>query len=224
MNSTTVIVPVLTFIIGGLWGYMLNEHTNFGQTLYGSNTVMDEHHEIPHGMHRMPDGSLMGDGVGGQDMGDMRHMMDMQVESEREFIEGMIPHHEEAVATAKEVLLRGGTTPEIRTLAQNIITAQESEVALMKEWYSAWYGTTYKNTGSYIPMMRDLSALSGEALDRTFLEDMIMHHMGAIMMAESDPSFIEHEEIRNLTEAIIRTQLEEVRLMRTLLTDLSKGE
>jgi uncharacterized protein (DUF305 family) len=217
MNSTTVIVPVLTFVIGGLWGYMLGEYTNFGQTSHSSDTAVHEHKDVPHG-------SLVGTGGRGQEMGGMEHMMDMRVESERAFIEGMIPHHEEAVATAKEVLLRGGTTPEIRTLAENIITAQEREIERMKGWYATWYGTAYESTGTYKPMMRDLSALSGKALDRAFLEDMIMHHMGAIMMAESNPSFIEHEEMRDLTEAIISTQTEEIRLMRTLLESLTRGE
>ena len=33
-------------------------------------------------------------------------------------------------------------------------------------------------------MMRDLSGLSGDRLDRTFLEDMIGHHMAAVTMSQ----------------------------------------
>ena len=145
----------------------------------------------------------------------------MMVRSEKEFITEMIPHHQEAVDTAKEVLARGATTPEIKTLVQNIITAQEKEIADMKAWYQTWYGTPYQPSGNYKPMMRDLESLSGQAIDKAFLEDMVMHHMGAIMMAQSVQQYIEHNEIKTLTEAIISSQSTEIKLMQQLYTTLN---
>ncbi len=172
---------------------------------------------IPHDMHMMPDGSLMHSSSNNDAPGMMDHSM-MTVASERAFLEGMIPHHQEAVATAKEVLARGGTTPEIRQLTSDIITAQEKEIAEMQAWYQDWYGEAYAAVpGAYEPMMRDLTALSGSELDTVFLEDMIMHHMGAIMMAHSVARHIEHEEIVTLSNAIIETQTAEIALMRQLL-------
>jgi uncharacterized protein (DUF305 family) len=179
--------------------------------------------DVPAGMHRMPDGSLMGNAPANNDMGmmgGMDHSM-MMVKSEREFLEGMIPHHQEAVDTAKEVIARGGSTPEMRKLAEDIITAQEKEIAMMKDWYQAWYGEAYvADPADYKPMMRDLSTLSGAALDRVFLEDMIMHHMGAIMMAQSVQPYIENKEITDLTKAIMETQTAEIELMRQMLKTL----
>lgn len=212
-------IAVGALLIGGLLGYVVGENMErSGHEKEGELNIRGT--EVPVGMHRMPDGSMMGNGHSTLGMGDMDHMMDMMVESEQAFIRGMIPHHEEAVDTAKEVLVRGGTTPEMRTLAENIITAQEKEIATMKVWYEAWYGTPYIRTGTYTPMMRDLSTLSGVALDRVFLEDMIMHHMGALMMAQSVTPHIEHQEMKDLTNAIMTTQSEEIRLMRTLLQGL----
>lgn len=155
-------------------------------------------------------------------MGDhSQHMMPgMSVTSERQFIEQMIPHHEEAVATAKEVLARGATTPGIQSLAETIITAQEKEIADMKRWYYTWYGEVYADKNTYSPMMRELTKLSGAELDAVFLEDMIQHHMGAIMMAQSVASHIEHIEITNLSQAIISSQSEEIILMRSLRADI----
>jgi len=184
---------------------------------------MDMGDDVPAGMHRMPDGSLMGNAPANNDMGmmgGMDHSM-MMVKSEREFLEGMIPHHQEAVDTAKEVLARGGSTPEMKKLAEDIITAQEKEITMMKEWYQAWYGEAYAaDPADYKPMMRDLSSLSGAALDKVFLEDMIMHHMGAIMMAQSVQPYIENQEITDLTKAIMETQTAEIELMRQMLQSL----
>lgn len=145
------------------------------------------------------------------------HMMHMSVTSEQQFIEGMIPHHQEAVDTAKEVIARGATTAEVKTLVENIVNAQESEIADMKVWYKSWYGKDYVNNNSYMPMMRDLNNLSGEELDKAFLNDMIMHHMGAIMMAKSVQPYVEHDEIRNLTSAIVTSQSQEINQMRGML-------
>ena len=90
----------------------------------------------------------------------------------------------------------------------------------MKSWYKAWYGKDYQDDDSYQPMMRDLSSLSGAELDRAFLEDMIMHHMGALMMAQAVASNIEHDEMRALAEAIAETQSAEIIQMRTLLKQI----
>lgn len=53
------------------------------------------------------------------------------------FIEAMIPHHEGAIAMAKEALTRA-EHPELKNLAENIIKAQEDEIAQMQEWQAAW--------------------------------------------------------------------------------------
>jgi uncharacterized protein (DUF305 family) len=69
-------------------------------------------------------------------------------------------------------------------------------------------------------MMRDLSNLSGAEIDRTFLEDMIMHHMGAIMMARSVQPYVEHQEMEDLTKAVVDTQSKEIQQMRNILSSL----
>jgi len=218
-NKSIIVVSVIAVLVGlafgyALWGsadgkYMSQRHT--------SDTA------IPAGMHRMPDGSFMRNAPGQNDMnmmGGMDHSS-MMVKSEREFLEGMIPHHQEAVDTAEEVIARGGSTPEIKKLAEDIVVAQEKEIAMMKEWYEDWYGEVYvPNPDAYEPMMRDLSSLSGAALDRVFMEDMIMHHMGAVMMAQSVLPYIEHEEMTELARIIVETQTEEIQLMRSLLSGL----
>ena len=58
---------------------------------------------------------------------------------DRAFIDMMVPHHEAAVTMAKAVLERG-QNPEVKALAEKIITAQEKEIKQMNSWRSKWYG------------------------------------------------------------------------------------
>jgi uncharacterized protein (DUF305 family) len=55
------------------------------------------------------------------------------------FIDLMIPHHEAAIMMAKDALQKTNR-PEVKQMAQNIITAQEKEIAQLKQWRKDWYG------------------------------------------------------------------------------------
>jgi len=205
MKQNTILIAVVALLIGGIGGYMIADKDDYGMKGLDHSMMQSDDGDGD----QMPMGNMMG----------MDHSA-MMVSSEREFVVGMIPHHQEAVDTANEVLARGGSTPEIRTLAQEIVTAQETEIAMLKEWHLAWYGEEYVENGSYQPMMRDLSQLSGADLDRRFLEDMIPHHMGAIMMAQSVRPHIEHQEVTDMADAIMETQTVEIQLMREMLQTL----
>lgn len=224
-NQSIIIIIGLAVVVIGAVAYSFNtKSTDYSM---GMNMGMNTQDDVP-AYAPDADGSLMGNPSTPTDkndssmgmMGGMDHSM-MMVKSEREFLEGMIPHHQEAVDTAKEVIARGGSTPEIKKLAEDIVVAQEKEIAMMKGWYQSWYGEAYvADPKDYKPMMRDLSKLSGVSLDKVFLEDMVMHHMGAIMMAQSVQPYIEHKEITDLSKAIMDTQSVEIKQMQAMLENL----
>jgi len=53
-----------------------------------------------------------------------------------DFARGMIPHHQGAIDMA-DIVLEHGEDEEIRQLAQEIIAAQEEEIAFLRDWLEA---------------------------------------------------------------------------------------
>lgn len=66
------------------------------------------------------------------------------------FLDQMIMHHQGTVMSA-QMMIADSTRPELRNLAQRIITGQQREIEQMRAWREEWYGAT--NAGSMPGMM-----------------------------------------------------------------------
>ena len=56
---------------------------------------------------------------------------------DRDFIAGMIPHHQAAIEMA-EAELAQGQDPKVQALARKIIRAQQAEITQMQAWLKAY--------------------------------------------------------------------------------------
>jgi uncharacterized protein (DUF305 family) len=117
-----------------------------------------------------------------------------------EFMQGMIPHHAQAVIMARWAATHGARA-DVQILSQRIAIAQTDEIRMMRRWLGERHQEvpdsmstrhTVKMGGmvheSLMPGMltdEEMSALEaarGTQFDRLFLTGMIRHHRGAIDM------------------------------------------
>lgn len=153
-------------------------------------------------------------------------------DADTEFAQMMIVHHEGAIEMAELAVTRA-TDQEVRALAARIAAAQGPEIELMSGWLDAW-GEEQPDEADMGGMghegmemagmdqasaMAELSGLGGD-VDRRFLELMIEHHRGAIVMAEAERADGASTEATRLAQTIIDDQTAEIAEMTHLLNAL----
>jgi uncharacterized protein (DUF305 family) len=118
-------------------------------------------------------------------------------EADVRFMSSMIGHHAQAIVIAR-LAPTHDASPSVQRLAARIISAQEDEIATMRQWlrdrgqpapetHAAHHAG---HDGALMPGMltaaqiAQLEAARGEDFDRLFLAFMIQHHRGAVTMVE----------------------------------------
>lgn len=71
-------------------------------------------------------------------------------------------------------------------------------------------GTNSSMSGMMASMMEGLNGKTGDNFDKAFLSEMVMHHEGAVDMAEAALKSAKHQEIKTLSNAIITAQNKEI--------------
>ncbi|MEG3634980.1 DUF305 domain-containing protein [Micromonospora palythoicola] len=150
------------------------------------------------------------------------------------FAQMMIPHHEQAIEMSDLATTRA-SDPEVRQLARQIKDAQAPEITQLKTWLSSWgapmpmagggdHGMPEMDHGMPGMMseadMTRLAAASGAEFDRQFLTMMIVHHEGAVTMAEQETAQGANPDAKALAQRIVTTQQAEIDTMRKILARL----
>lgn len=141
-----------------------------------------------------------------------------------EFAQMMIPHHEGAIGMAQIIRNRDGIDRSVTDLAQRIQAAQGPEIDQLGHWLDDWgadkgmphdMGDMMSDEG-----MAELKEATGDEASRLFLEQMIVHHQGAIEMAQTEIEEGVNPDAKAMAQDIIDAQQSEIEEMRNLLTSL----
>jgi uncharacterized protein (DUF305 family) len=148
------------------------------------------------------------------------------------FTQNMIPHHQQAIEMAK--LVDSHTDrPELRKLADSIVSSQGQEISQMQGWLRTWgepetpseghggHGDTEMPGMMSETDMRRLMESTGTEFDLAFVEMMAAHHQGAIDMANTELKDGSLPEVTRLAKQIIDTQQDEIDQLQRWKTEWS---
>jgi uncharacterized protein (DUF305 family) len=152
------------------------------------------------------------------------------------FMQGMIGHHAQAIEMT-DLLATRTESEDMRKLALRIEVSQRDEIRMMQEWLTGRgqavpdehahhaHGATLM-PGMLTPEeMGRLAAATGTEFDRLFLEFMIKHHGGALIMVEelfSSPGAGQESEIFAFASDVEADQQMEIDRMAAMLKELQK--
>lgn len=134
------------------------------------------------------------------------------------FITGMVAHHKSAIEMAK-IARERSDRPEIRRLAEEIISAQSGEIEVLDDIHQRLFGEpvgemSHGSLGlseKLMGMDMDMSALeTAKPFDREFIDMIVPHHQGAIRMAQIELAEGEDDETKSIARGIIDAQSREI--------------
>jgi uncharacterized protein (DUF305 family) len=151
------------------------------------------------------------------------------------FMQDMIGHHAQAVDMV-ELLKTRTEREDMRLLGLRIEVSQNDEIKMMKRWLEARGEPLPSEHAHHMPgglmpgmlteaEMAQLRAAKGEAFDRLFLEGMIRHHGGALIMVQelrSSKGAMQEAEIADFASHVDADQRMEILRMNTMLKGLKK--
>ena len=128
------------------------------------------------------------------------------------FAQGMIPHHEQAVEMSEMMLQKKDIPASVTDLATRIKAAQAPEIETMTGWLKTWNESATMGAGHSMDGMmgegdmKRLEAAQGTESAKLFLTQMVAHHQGAIMMAQTEMSQGKNADAIKLSKDIVTAQ------------------
>ncbi len=147
---------------------------------------------------------------------------------DRAFAADMIPHHESAIVMAK-IAQQRGKSAFVKQLADDISSSQSKEIAILRREYQALEDAGVKLTSLGVAdhmkgMSDDPAKLkTADPFDAAFMQMMLPHHEGAVVMARAELAQGEDPELKALAQDIIDAQQREIAGMRKQLAASGTG-
>ena len=153
------------------------------------------------------------------------------------FAQMMIPHHQQAVEMSEMLLAKDDIPANVRDFAQGVVEAQGPEIERMNAMLTAWdeepmaesdgmEGMEGMDHGSSMDGMmseedmQQLEDAQGTEAARLYLEQMTVHHEGAVDMARDEVDNGENPQAVALAQQVIEDQEAEIQEMETMLQEL----
>lgn len=149
-----------------------------------------------------------------------------------DFLMGMIPHHESAIAMAESLLKYGGENEEIKKLAEDIISVQQDEIEEMNKMIKEFSTEGHKDEekeAAYLaeynkmfddPHAHHVDTRNVKTVDEAFAIGMISHHQMAVDMARSIFEYTDSDRLKEMAQNIIEVQEQEISQMQELLKEM----
>lgn len=135
------------------------------------------------------------------------------------YIDMMIPHHQEALMMADQLIARGERA-DLKAMAARMKTDQQKEIDQMLAVRAelGQSGAPAAPEDSHREMDMDaLAEASGATLDRRFADDMMAHHAGALTASHRALPNLERAVLRELAMMMIDMQAREIGELREMM-------
>ncbi len=131
-----------------------------------------------------------------------------------DFATMMIAHHVGAVEMS-ELLLKKGKDPILKSFAEEVIAAQNTEIEQMKNFQntreiSTDYEKFQQALNQSMAAMMDKNIKVHDDIDKDYAQQMIPHHKSAVEMAEVYLKFGKQPELLKLSKSIVTEQNKEI--------------
>jgi uncharacterized protein (DUF305 family) len=159
------------------------------------------------------------------------------------FMQGMIPHHAQAVLIAGWAKSHGANA-DVQRLCERIVVGQRDEISLMQNWLRDRHETVPDANATHMQMQMQMDGMTqnmlmpgmltdpelaaldktrGVDFDRMFLQSMMRHHQGAISMVDelfASPGAGQDEVVFRFASDVYADQTTEIDRMQQMLDKL----
>ncbi|MFE7631367.1 DUF305 domain-containing protein [Kocuria sp. NPDC057446] len=155
------------------------------------------------------------------------------------FAQMMIPHHEQAVDMSEMLLAKDDVPAEVAGLARQVADAQGPEIERMHRMLETWGEQPLADSGDMAGMdhgsgsgmsgmmtpedLQALEAAEGADAARLYLEQMTVHHEGAVEMARDQVENGRNAQAVELARQVVEDQEAEIAEMERMRQELPDG-